>query len=139
MQTLADESTVSGMVVQESFGLFLKALREKAGLTLRQVELETDGAVSNAYLSQIEGGKRPPPKPAMLVALARVYGTSPEILFEQAGFSPSPPPSAVQIAYEQVLADRSFQFGTRSPGELNDDAKRIIIELYEKATRKKLL
>ena len=127
------------MVAQASFGSFLRALREKAGLTLRQVELETSGAVSNAYLSQIEVGKRPPPKPAVLVALARVYGCSPEILFQHAGFSPSPPPSAVEIAYEQVLADRSFQFGTRFPGELNDDAKRIIIELYERATGKKLL
>lgn len=127
------------MSSDSSFGAFLKTLREHAGLTLRQVELATRGAVSNAYLSQLEGGKRNPPKPAVLVALASVYGTTPEVLFERAGYAAAPPPSVIDVAYEQVLADRSFQFGTRFPGELNDDAKRIIVELYEKATGKKLL
>lgn len=127
------------MTESQSFGGFLKALRQRAGLTLREVETKTGGAVSNAYLSQLEGNKRPPPKPAILVALARVYGASQEIVFERAGYASAPTPSAVDIAYDQVLADRSFQFGTRFPGELNEDAKLIIIELYQQATGKKLL
>jgi len=124
---------------EPSFGSFLRSLRLKAGLTLREVEQRSDGAISNAYLSQIEGGKRPPPKPAILVALGGIYGAAVESLFERAGYMHAPSLSQIDIAYEQVIADRSFDFGTRFPGELNDDAKRIIIELYERATDKKLL
>ena len=139
LQILASLEYPASVNQTEPFGTFLKRLRERAGLTLRQVELATNGALSNAYLSQLESGKRPPPKPAVLVALAKAYGTSPDTLFERAGYSPAPTPSAIDVAYEQVIADRTFQFGTRFPGELNDDAKRIIIELYQQATGKRLL
>jgi transcriptional regulator with XRE-family HTH domain len=125
--------------VDGSFGAFLREQRSKAGLTLRQVEVDTQGAVSNAYLSQLEGNKRPPPKPAVLIALGRLYGVPMEQLFERAGYADAPSVSDVDVAFDQVLADRNFQFGTRSPGELNQDAKRMIIELYERATGKTLL
>jgi transcriptional regulator with XRE-family HTH domain len=130
------------MVVREfgdDFGSFLRQLRAKSGLTLREVEEQTNNAISNAYLSQVEGNKRPPPKPAILVALARVYGVSTEDLFERAGYSDAPTATEIDVAYDQVLADKTFQFGTRNPGELNQDAKRMIVELYERATKKTLL
>lgn len=122
-----------------SFGSFLRDLRRKAGLTLRDVEQQSDSAISNAYLSQIESGKRPPPKPAILVTLAGVYGVSVDALFERAGYTKAPKLTDVDIAYAQVIADRNFDFGTRFPGDLNEDAKRMIVELYERATHKTLL
>src|SRR5687768_9424451 len=64
--------------INGSFGAFLREQRSKAGLTLRQVEVDTQGAVSNAYLSQLEGNKRPPPKPAVLIALGKLYGVPTE-------------------------------------------------------------
>lgn len=79
------------------------------------------------------------PHPRVLVALAHVYEVPVSLLFEKAGYVDSPQPSDVDVAYKQVLADPSFKFGTRMKGEPDEAAKRIIIELYERATGKKLL
>jgi transcriptional regulator with XRE-family HTH domain len=124
---------------QAPIGELLRTLRRRASLSLRDVAEQTDGAISNAYLSQIERGHRSAPNPRILARLAKLYGVSAEELLERAGYTSAPAVSDVDIAFEQVLVDRSFRFGTRFPGELNEDAKRMFIELYEKATGKKLL
>jgi len=118
-----------------------KLLRDLRGerYSLRDVERLTDGAVSNVYLSQLETGKRADPNPRVLVALARLYEVSPLRLFEAAGYVEKPARSAVDVAYQQVLSDRNFQFGTRLKGPIDEDSKRVIIELYERATGKTLL
>lgn len=95
--------------------------------------------MSNVYLSQLENGRRSDPNPRMLVALARVYGRPVRELFEAAGYVDAPQPSDIDVAFEQVVADRSFQFGTRFKGELDQASKRAIVELYQRATKKKLL
>lgn len=117
----------------------LQKLRKQKGFTLREVATATLGVVSNTYLSQLENGHRPAPNPRILTALAKVYGVPPDELFELAGYVATPTPTAVDVAFDQVIADRTFQFGTRAPGDLNQDAKRIIIDLYERATGKRLL
>lgn len=118
-----------------------RLLRELRGerYSLRDVEQLTDKAVSNVYLSQLETGKRSDPNPRVLVALAKLYEVSPIRLFEAAGYVDEPAESAIDVAYRQVLADKNFQFGTRLRGAVDQDSKRAIIELYEKATRKTLL
>jgi transcriptional regulator with XRE-family HTH domain len=107
--------------------------------SLRDVEQLTEGAVSNVYLSQLETGKRNDPNPRVLVALAKLYEVSPIRLFEAAGYVDQPAESAVDVAYKQVLADKNFQFGTRLKGSIDEDSKRVIIDLYERATGKTLL
>lgn len=54
-------------------GAFLRSLRKKAQLSQRQVEELAAGAVSNAYLCQIENGFVRFPSPPCLMALARIY------------------------------------------------------------------
>lgn len=56
----------------ENFGEFLKRIRENRKKTLREVEQEA--GVSNAYLSQVERGKRNIPTIKILNKLAKVYG-----------------------------------------------------------------
>ena len=118
---------------------FLTVLREKSGLTLRQVERASGDEVSNVYLSQLEHGVRTDPNPRILVALARVYGRPVEELFEAAGYVDAPAATDVDRAFDQVLADKKFQFGTRFKGELDQSSKQAIVELYERATGKTLL
>lgn len=122
-----------------ALGELLRELRRKSGLTLREVERATGGRVSNVYLSQLENDKRSQPNPRFLVALAQVYGVPSAHLFEKAGYVDAPEPSAVDVAFRQVLADPTFHFGTRFDGEPDDAVKRFIIELYERATGKRLL
>lgn len=67
-----------------SLGIRLRAARERAGFTLREVEERT--GVSNAYLSQIESGRIREPSPRMLHRLAELYGESYTELMELAGY-----------------------------------------------------
>lgn len=117
----------------------LRELRAQRGLTLRQVEERTGRQVSNVYLSQLENGRRTDPGPRVLMALARAYDVPVTYLFEKAGYLEVPSPSDVDVAFEQVLADTRFRFGTRLRGQLTEDEKRVIIQLYEGATGKRLL
>jgi transcriptional regulator with XRE-family HTH domain len=67
-------------------GSLLADLRRAKGYTLREVEEETEKAVSNAYLSQLENGRVKKPSPNVLRCLAEVYTVSYELLMEKAGY-----------------------------------------------------
>lgn len=123
----------------DSLAAFLTDLRSQTDWSLRDVERMTGGVVSNVYLSQLENGHRSDPHPKVLVALARVYGVPWQLMFEKAGFVEPVPASKVDIAFAQVQADPEFHFGTRFTGDLDETGKRVIIELYERATGKNLL
>lgn len=122
-----------------TFAQYLRDLRRRSGLTLREVADASQGMISNAYLSQVETGRRPPPHVRILKTLASVYSVPQEEMLERAGYISSPSGTAIEVAFEQVLADRTMNFGTRFDGELNVEAKRMIVTLYERATGKRLL
>ena len=67
-------------------GVVLADLRKAKGLALREVQEATGGAVSNAYLSQLERQKIKKPSPNVLRSLAEVYGVPYETLMEKAGY-----------------------------------------------------
>jgi transcriptional regulator with XRE-family HTH domain len=61
----------------------LRELRERSGLTLREVETAT--GISNAYLSQLENGKIKSPGVQMFYVLAKLYSSDAEKLLIQCG------------------------------------------------------
>ena len=67
-------------------GVVLADLRKAKGLSLREVQEATGGAVSNAYLSPLERQKIKKPSPNVLRSLAEVYGVPYETLMEKAGY-----------------------------------------------------
>ena len=67
-----------------NFGKYLKDIRKNRCLTLRSVEKQS--GVSNAYLSQIESGKRKCPSIEILKKLAIVYQISLNELLQKAGY-----------------------------------------------------
>lgn len=77
-----------------SLGATLKAARERAGLTLREVERQTE--IRNAHLSQIESGTIARPEMAMLWDLAALYGLSYAELLGLAGYTDGEEPSERQ-------------------------------------------
>ena len=139
LHLLAPSFRLGDMSPTQELARYLRELRHERNLSLRDVERATDRVVSNAYLSQLEQGKRKEPGPKYLAALARVYDVPVQMLFEKAGYADAPPPSEVEVAFKQVLVDDKFKFGTRLPGDLDESSKRVIIELYENATKTKLL
>lgn len=122
-------------------GEYLKDLRAKRNLTLRDVQ-EMSG-VSNAYVSQIENGARQRPHPDILKKLAAALEVEMETLLKLAGYVEDKVYTAaeeeINRAFRQVVADRRYVFGTRLEKELDIDAKRTIIQMYEDATGLKLL
>ncbi len=127
----------------ENFGTYMRNLRKAKGLTLKQVEQAAK--VSNAYLSQIERGLRRPPHPDILKRLAKVYGVSHrELLIEaeylEEGSGQQTQRDRIEKAFLFILADPAFRYATRLKGHrLSLEVKRLIIEMYEKMTKRKLL
>jgi transcriptional regulator with XRE-family HTH domain len=66
------------------FGQFLKMLRKDAGLTIKQ--LEGKSGISNAYISQIENGKRGIPSPEILERLSKHLNVDYEELLKRVGY-----------------------------------------------------
>lgn len=78
-----------------TFGQWIKDRRADLGMSLRDVERATEGVVSNATLSQIEGGKIARPSLVVAIHLAAVYAIPAEEMFERGrngGKLPEPPP-----------------------------------------------
>jgi len=69
--------------MNQELGEYLKQIRKDRKLTLRAVEERT--GISNAYISQVEGGKIVKPSPSALHRLAECYGVSYKHLMELAG------------------------------------------------------
>lgn len=63
---------------------YLRNIRKQRGLSLKKVEKAA--GVSNAYLSQLERGRRNPPHPDILKKLAKVYEVPLTELLSAAGY-----------------------------------------------------
>ena len=126
----------------ENFGEYLRTLRVEKKLSLREVE--TLSGVSNSYLGLIERGQRPIPGADILKKLAPVYDVPVRDLLNAAGYLKDEEISLseedeVDMAFRYVMNDPRYKSGTRIKGGLNTEVKRFIVEMYEKATGKKLL
>lgn len=126
----------------DELGSYLRELRTRKDLTLRDVE-EQSGA-SGSYLSQVEQGKRQP-SADLLRKIAPTYGASVRELLTKAGYLDEPEvkmsdQERIEWAYQAVLSDPDYKFGTSlRTADLTLEAKRFIVEVYEKATGRKLV
>ena len=78
------KTSTGALTKEQSLGEFLRMIRLSIPFTLREAE-EASG-VSNAYLSQLEGGKIAKPSPPFLHKLATAYQINYEALMEKAGY-----------------------------------------------------
>ncbi len=128
---------------ESNFGYFLRSLRDKQRMSLRDVEKES--GVSNAYIAQLEKGDRPAPSPDILKKLARAYNVTVRELLLRAGYLDEPEVTAteeerIEAAFQYVLADPDYKLGTRLRGEdLDTKGKRGVVITYETLTGKKIL
>jgi transcriptional regulator with XRE-family HTH domain len=120
---------------------YLRNVRKERGLSLKKVE--TAAGVSNAYLSQLERGLRNSPHPDILKKLAKVYEVPLSELLEAAGYVEEQKGitrKKIEQAFQHVITDPKYRHGTRLKGSaLSLEAKRFIVEMYEKMTGRKLL
>jgi len=127
-------------------GGHLRRLRKSVGLKLREVEEAT--GISNAYLSQLELGRRAKPSAEVLGKLAKVYGVATRSLLREAGYlevaeeGASDPTEDERLtwAFECVLRDPAYRYGKGLLSEEPDAlVKRFVIEIYQTATGRMLL
>ena len=106
-------------------GEFLRTGRDCKSFTLRAVEHET--GISNAYLSQLEGGKIQKPSPTDLHKLCRLYNISYSLAMEYAGY-PLPEGVASSTPRQRFLA----RLGT-----VNQEEENSLVEYLEFLRSKK--
>lgn len=84
--------------------ILLATSRSRKGLSLRQVEAAI--GISNAYLSQLEGGRRvKQPSPVLLHKLGELYGVAYAELLSAAGY-PVPEPLTDRAGATPSIAAR---------------------------------
>lgn len=102
---------------KDALGAFIRAQRELANLSLRQLSEMAD--VSNAYLSQIERGLHEP-SIRVLKGVATALGISADTLLEQAG-----------LLEEDESPDRvATEDAIRSDPHLTEEEKQALIAVY---------
>ena len=126
----------------DGFDEYIRKLRMDQKLSLRDVAART--GVSVSYLTMIEHGRRGAPGVPILKKLAPLYKIPLRELMKSAGYldEVAAVPSddeEVNRAFEYVMSDPKYKSGTRLSGDLTIDVKRFIVEMYERATDKKLL
>ena len=124
---------------EQEMGPLLRRLRGE--MSMREVHRLT--GISSGYISQIENGNGHP-GPRVLKRLAGIYGVGVQDLLKWAGHLNPGEEEVDQVqdverAYQYVLADSRFRFGTRPRGPLTLESKRFIVEMYEKLTGRRLL
>jgi len=124
-------------------GNYLRDLRKRKRLSLRQIQQGT--GASGSYLSQVEQGKRHP-SGELLRKIAPTYGASVKDLLTMAGYLDEPEvkmsnQERIEWAFKCVVSDPDYQFGTSltASSGLSLEVKRFIVEVYEKATGRKLV
>jgi transcriptional regulator with XRE-family HTH domain len=123
----------------KALGAFIRAQRELARLSLRQLSEMTD--VSNAYLSQIERGLHEP-SIRVIRSVAKALGVPPEVLLYQAGLiaydtgedpDPSPP-----VADGPATADQapwpSTEDVIRADPRLGEAERDALLSVYRSYT-----
>ena len=120
------------------FGDYMRKLRQRKGVSLKKVEAAT--GISNAYISQLENGKRRRiPHPDKLKVLANYYNVSVQQLLEKAGYVED---KDIELTEEQKI-EKTFQHAINDPrfhysgtminaDNIPLDVKKFVNELYLK-------
>jgi transcriptional regulator with XRE-family HTH domain len=104
----------------EALGEFIRARRQQAELTLRELAARTN--VSNPYLSQVERGLHAP-SVRVLKAIAGALNVSAESLLVQAGLI-----EATSTGDEPAVP--TVADAVRADPRLNDDQRRALMSVY---------
>jgi transcriptional regulator with XRE-family HTH domain len=119
----------------------LKAARERKKWSER--DLARESGVPYTTIWRLENKRTTEPKAHILQRLSNTLEVSVDYLLGGAQSTEVDPllleVDRIERAYQFARTDPDFQFGTRLRGELDLEAKRFIVELYEKATGRKLI
>jgi transcriptional regulator with XRE-family HTH domain len=127
----------------KDLGEYVAALRGQRGLSLRKIEELT--GIPNAYLSQLETGqKKYLPSPTLLSKLSECLGVSTNDLLAKAGYlkqsvAGESLEKQIDKAFRHAVSDPQFRYGAALKMKYDFNIKRFVVELYEKATGRRIL
>lgn len=101
----------------DTFGEFLKQLRLERGYSLREAKEQT--GISEAYLWQLENGKREIPRPETVRRLAKGYGVPEETFLNYAGYLTKPADAKTKDETAKTHLFRDYE-------KLSPDGKRML-------------
>lgn len=121
----------TGSASQTNLGLFIRKCRTDRRMTLRDVEEASGKEVSNAYLSQLEGGKISKPSPHTLYALANALAVPYEALMERAGY--------IVPTASKAKGEKHGRAATFAVDNLSADEEKAVLEYLQfyRSQRKK--
>jgi transcriptional regulator with XRE-family HTH domain len=124
--------TDSWQAQREALGAFIRAQRQHANLSLRQLADLT--SLSNPYLSQIERGLHEP-SVRVLKAISDALNLSAETLLAQAGLvdavaGQSPAPADAAGEADPAADDERTEAAITANRRLSDDQKAALIAVY---------
>jgi transcriptional regulator with XRE-family HTH domain len=117
MQNSDEPTPAAGESPRRMLGGFIRAQRQLANLSLRQLSALTE--VSNPYLSQVERGLHEP-SVRVLRSIGEALNVSAETLFEQAGLT-SP---------VENLDDGATENAIRTDRRLSEDQRHALLGVY---------
>ncbi|OIO04668.1 MAG: hypothetical protein AUJ52_14895 [Elusimicrobia bacterium CG1_02_63_36] len=100
----------------EGLAEFLKKKRTELGYSLKDAAKST--GIQEAYIWQLENGKRKQPRPDTLKQLAKGYGVPLETLFNCAGYTEAPADPKKEAEAETKLMFRDYE-------KLPEDKKKL--------------
>ena len=112
-----EEPTPAGESPRRMLGDFIRAQRQMANLSLRQLSVLTE--VSNPYLSQVERGLHEP-SVRVLKSIGEALNVSAETLFEQAGL--------VNLA--ENLDEEATEHAIRTDRRLSEAQRHALLGVY---------
>ena len=112
-----EEPTPAGVSPRRMLGDFIRAQRQMANLSLRQLSVLTE--VSNPYLSQVERGLHEP-SVRVLKSISEALNVSAETLFEQTGL----------LSRAEDLDDEATEQAIRADRRLPEAQRRALLEVY---------
>jgi transcriptional regulator with XRE-family HTH domain len=111
------EEPIAAGSEQTLLGAFIRAQRQMANLSLRQLSALTE--VSNPYLSQVERGLHEP-SVRVLRSIADALNVSAETLFEHAGL----------ITVTEKMDDEATENAIRVDRRLTEPQRRALLSVY---------
>jgi len=116
---------------KEIFGEYLQKLRKHKNVSVKEMARGT--GISDPFLYQVESGKKSLTSPEYFNRLARYFQIDVSELLKKAGYiQEDDEETKINKAFDSILKDPQFKFGSRMRGKYDLEAKKFIVEMYEK-------
>ncbi|MBB6449752.1 transcriptional regulator with XRE-family HTH domain [Geomicrobium halophilum] len=111
----------------EEFGKYLRELRKKNNMTLRQLSLYSN--VSHPYLSQLENGKKAIPSANVLKKISKGLKVSHELLMQKAGYIDTD--TETEKRFNELINDPQTDLMFKDWDKMNEEQREEALQMLK--------